>query len=226
MDRYGKLLDLASAQGKRQYSDVLLPVVRRLSDPVEQDHYLAAIAAATDVSREALTAKLQRTSANPPKTPRKRSAPLPSPDKPAIEYAKAQDHLLALALVQPALRSYLQPITADMLAREEGKQLLAVLRAHPNITGQTPDEADLLRPLADYVKILGLQYEELYQDLDLSELHYEAVRLRARMAETYVKQQKQYLAARLEEADEAEIVALLKRVKRLDALLSQTKGGD
>jgi DNA primase len=227
MDRYAKLLDITSAQGKRQYSDVLLPVVRRLSDPVEQDHYLAAIAAATDVSREALTAKLSHTPADASKTLRKRSPP-PRPlllDKQTVEHTKAQDHLLALALVQPAMRTYLQPITADMLARDEGRQLLALLQANPDFTGQPAAEVTMLRPIADYVKILGLQYEELYQDLDSTELHYEAARLRARLIGTYVKRQKQHLAAQLEGAEEAEMITLLKRVKQLDALLKQTKGG-
>ena len=42
MERYEKLLDINSAQGKREFSDVLLPVVRALTDDVEQDHYMNA----------------------------------------------------------------------------------------------------------------------------------------------------------------------------------------
>src|SRR5665811_638221 len=61
MTRYEKLLDTNSAQGKREFSDVLLPVVRGLSDDVERDHYLNAIAKAIDVSREALEQKFQKT---------------------------------------------------------------------------------------------------------------------------------------------------------------------
>ena len=224
MDRYGRLLDLTSAQGKREFSDVLLPIVRRLSDPVEQDHYLAAIAEVTDVSREALTAKLahgNKAAAEPPK--RKVKAP-PVPDKKAVEYTKSQDHLLALALMQPSLREYLASFTADMFTNEESKQLLGILQTHPALTGSSKEDAALLRPLADYVKILGLQFEELYQDLDIGELQYEAARLRARLIDNYVKQQKQYIAAQLEAADESSIVTLLKRVKQLDALLKQTKG--
>jgi DNA primase len=220
MDRYAGLLDLTSAQGKRQYSDVLLPIVRRLSDPVEQDHYLAAIAAVTDVSREALSAKLRGSAGQLAGPPKKRAKPQPAAaDKHAIEHARAQDHLLALALLQPGLRPHLRSITADMLTREEGKVLLALLQTQPTFTGQTAEQAAMLRPIADYVKILGLQYEELYQDLDSIELQNEATRLRAQLVKIYVTQQKQQITAQLDEADEGETTALLKRAKRLDALL-------
>ena len=39
MARYAAQLDLTSAQGKRQYSDILLPVIQALDDAVERDHY-------------------------------------------------------------------------------------------------------------------------------------------------------------------------------------------
>src|SRR5579884_3578452 len=64
MARYQKLLDITSAQGKRQFSDILLPVVRGLSDEVERDHYLNQIAAKIDVGRGALEQKLSKTPAS------------------------------------------------------------------------------------------------------------------------------------------------------------------
>ncbi|HEU4966251.1 MAG TPA: DNA primase [Candidatus Saccharimonadales bacterium] len=224
MDRYARQLDLTSAQGKREYSDILLPIVRRLSDPVEQDHYMAAIAAATDTSRQALTAKLEKTPADAPKIVRQRRE-LPPIDKQSAEDAKAEEHFMTLLLMQPLLRPYAAPIELEMLGRDESRQLLLFLREHPDFAGRPSDAIDLLRPLADYVKILGLQYEELYQDLDSTELQYEVARLAARHIEKYVKQQKVALAAQLETADEATTQALLTRAAQLDALLRQTKGG-
>src|SRR5581483_7046602 len=225
MDRYARELDLTSAPGKRQYSDILLPIVRRLSDPVEQDHYMAAIAAATDTTRQALTAKLEKTPNEAPKVLRQRRQPPPQIDKQSAEDAKAEEHLMTLLLMQPGLRSYAAPIEPDMLGRDESRTMLLFLRQHPDFTGKATDAIDLLRPIADYVKILGLQYEELYQDLDSTELQYEVARLIARLIEKYVKQQKVALTAQLELADEATVEALLMRAAQLDALLRQTKGG-
>ncbi|MGI0135082.1 MAG: toprim domain-containing protein, partial [Candidatus Micrarchaeaceae archaeon] len=223
MDRYSRQLDLTSAQGKREYSDILLPIVRRLSDPVEQDHYMAAIAAAIDTSRQALTYKLEKTPAET-KIVRQRRQQLPI-DKRTAEDVKAEEHFMALLLMQPALRSYAANIQPDMVRQNEGRQLLLFLRERPDFAGKASDAVvDLLRPIADYVKILGLQYEELYQDLDSTELQYEAARLAARHIEKYVKQQKIALAAQLATADEATTETLLTRAAQLDALLRQNKG--
>ena len=82
-----------------------------------------------------------------------------------------------------------------------------------------------MQSLADYVKILGLQYEELYQGLELTELPYEAARLRRQLVEAYVKHQKQTLAAQLDQADEPTTKALLEQAKQLDSLLKGVKGG-
>jgi DNA primase len=226
MARYARELDLTSAPGKRQYSDILLPIVKRLSDPVEQDHYMAAIAAATDVSREALSAKLTQTvPTDAPKVVRQRRQPAAPLDRQSAEDLKAEEHCLVLLLMQPSLRTYVALLEPDMLSLEESKQLLQFLREHPDFSGKPTDVIELLRPIGDYVKILGLQYEELYQDLDSTELHYEAARLTARLIERYVKQQKQVLAVQLESADEATMETLLLRAAQLDKLLRQIKGG-
>jgi uncharacterized protein YfaQ (DUF2300 family) len=82
-----------------------------------------------------------------------------------------------------------------------------------------------LRPLETYVKILAVQYEELYQGLETQELRYEAARLQARLVETYVKYQKQQLAAQLHDADERDTEQLLIKVKDYDALLKRVTGG-
>lgn len=225
MDRYSRELDLTSAQGKRQYSDILLPIVRRLSDLVEQDHYLQVIAQATDVRREALAAKLAGVATEPPKAVRTRHVPAALTDAKGVEYAKTQDHFLTLVLVQPTLRGFMAAVTADMFAKDESRQLHALLQANPEFDAKKPADAATLHPLADYGKILLLQYEELYADLDSTELQYEAARLRARLIETYVKQQKQQITAQLADADEATTDVLLQQVTQLDTLLKSVKGG-
>ena len=250
MERYRKLLDIESAQGKRQYSDVLLPVVRSLSDPVEQDHYMIAIADAIGVSKEALDSKLRQGAVTSAK-PLKRSKTTPQPlDRKRVEDIKAQDHFLALMLLQPRLREDLTVMTPDMFLRDEARRLLEFLRAHPEFDGKprtargavsvdtrepslvkpssTQAEATFLasrlKPIAEYVKIIVLQYEELYQGLELTELQYEAARLQARLVEQFVKNTKQTVAAKLHDADDATTRSLLLEVKQLDALLNQVKG--
>jgi DNA primase len=225
MERYQNLLDLTSAQGKREYSDVLLPVVRTLTDPVEQDHYMVAIAKSIGVSREALDNKLEL-GGKEEQRPLKRAKVAPQPiDRKVVEELKAQDHFLAIMLLQPKTREYLQLMEPDMLFRDDAMYLLSFLKQHPDFSGDTSQHgtAKELSEVADYVRIISLQYEELYQGLELTELRYEAARLQARLVERYVKNQKQTVSAQLNDADDVQTRVLLEQVKELDNLLNQVK---
>jgi DNA primase len=221
MGRYQHLLDITSAQGKRQFTDVLLPLVQRLTDSVEQDHYMNVIASVVNVSREALSSKLATIPAA--KTIRKRQSVTLEPlDPQSIEYHKLQDHLLAIMLMQPSLRAQLALMTSDMMLKPEAKQLLTFLKANPDFNGPVNRQ---LQEVDDYVKILGLEYEELYQDVEPAEMELEMARLLSRLVEAYVKHQKQKLSASLETATEVQTASLLEQVKQLDALLKSVTGG-
>lgn len=223
VDRYKQQLDITTAEGKRRFSDVLLPVVRSLDDAVEKDHYLVSIAKAIGVSREALDQKFAQTeSMNEP--PRKRPVKVkPQPtDKETLENHRLQDRYLALLLMQPQLREELSAIKTDMLYTDQGRALLTFLHKHPDFTGQ-PEKAAELQEISDYVKIESLLYEELYQGLELHELQYEVARLQARLVEQYVKTQKANIAHELQGADEQTTESLLIRAKELDDLLRLTR---
>lgn len=224
IDRYKNLLDITSAEGKRQFSDVILPIVRGLADPVEQDHYVSSISETLKIDKEALMAKLnnsegqKRTGLRP-----KKVTPKPV-DRQVAENSKAQNHFLALVLMHPPLRSYMEPIIPEMLFSNEARTLFEFLKTNPDFEGE-PTKAKELRDIAESVKILALQYEELYQGLDYNELQYEVARLQARLIENFVKNQKQTIVAKLQEADEQSTEELLVEAKRLDSLLKQIKRG-
>lgn len=221
MERYQHELNIESAQGKREFSDILLPVVRSLSDPVEQDHYLNAIAKTIGVSKEALDQKLQKTPAPAPERRRKVKVDRAKLDRVAIEHKRMQDNFLALMLMRMTLREFLALITPEMLYTDEAKELLTFLKEHPDFDGKTKLP---VQSLSDYVKIQALLYEELYQGLELNELHYEAARLQARLLEAFIKTEKAKLAQALETANEADTRALLGQAKHYDTLLKQVKG--
>lgn len=224
IDRYQTLLDITSAQGKREFSDVLLVVVRGLADQVEQEHYIEKIAGLIDVSRDALRAKLhQKAAAAKPRLKKPSITPV-IPEKVLIDYIKIQNHLLCLMLLQPGLRGALARITQGMFIDDSAKALYTFLSEHADFSGE-PDKTEELRPIGDYVKILLLQYEELYATVEPNELQYEADRLHGKLIEQYVKMQKQRLVSALQSSDEAETNVLLEEVKLLDNLLKTQKGG-
>jgi DNA primase len=221
--RYQKQLDIESAQGKRQFSDIILGVVRGLNDQVEQEHYIDQVGKLIGVSRDALLSKFQQKEQVTPKLKPKKTENKPL-DKAAREMIKLENHLLTLALVHRQLRQYLVDIKPQMLVEQHAQQLLEFLQANPDFAGDSTQATSLL-PLSDYVKMLSLLFEELYQDLELTDLHYEATQLQVHLVKTYVKTQKQRIARELQTSNEARTADLLATVQKLDNLLRTHKGG-
>ena len=114
-------------------------------------------------------------------------------------------------------------ITDEMMFTEQGQTLLKFLQDNPDFHGKL-EKSKELQKMADYVKIQSLLYEELYQGLELNELHYEAARLQARLIAQFVKSKKDQLVSELESSDDANTRRILEQVKKYDQLLNQVKG--
>lgn len=223
IDRYTTQLDLSTATGKRSLSDVVLRVVRQLPDPVEQDHYMGKLAELLSVNKQALATKLAGVE-DETLAPRRRPVQTQPKqvDKTLAEKERTEEHLMALTLLQPKLRTYLYPLTPNMFSGEQAKKVLEFLQTHPDYDGT---DKTALQTFADYAKILSLVYETLYQDLDSVELAYEAARLQVKLIAQYVRTEKQQLVQALQSANSDEAEALLQRAAKLDELLRLTQGG-
>ncbi len=227
IDRYAAQLDLTGAAGKREFTDITLRVVNRLEDKVEQDHYMNKIADLTATSADAVrqkAANLQKGTTSPARILKKGARP-PQVEPTAAEHIKTQNHLMALVLMVPNLRTYLEKLQTSMLPEQRAQDLFNFLQSHPDFDGKAKD-MQKLPEVAEYAKILALLFEELYQDLEVTELRYEAARLQVRLIEQYVKTKKANLSAALQTADESQTAELLRHVKELDQLLKQAKSGD
>jgi DNA primase len=220
IERYQVQLDINSAQGKRQFSDILLKVIKGLTDSVEQDHYVTEIAKLIGVSPDALRDKLKGTSGE--RKVMRKAAEQPKLDPTRIEQVKTQNQLLALLLLAPETREQATKITSDMLPEKPAQALFEFLQKHPDLNLKK-DAKKLPQGSSDFIKIMLLLYEQLYQGLETLELRYEAARLQARLIDHYVKVKKGELSARMREANDAQMAALLKEAKDLDLLLRSTK---
>jgi len=196
---------------------VVLRVVRQLPDPVEQDHYLGKLAELLSVNKDALVTKL---SSVPDETqPVRRRAVQPAAeivDRDALERARTEEHLVALTLMQPKLRTYLYPLDPNMFTNIQTREVFEFLRAKPDYDGT---DKQAVQKFAEYAKIITLVYETLYQDLGVLELAYEAKRLQDKLIAQYVRAEKQHLITRLQSAEPKETDALMRRVLELDELL-------
>lgn len=221
INRYCAKLKVDSAKGKREFSDIFVPLLRELTDPVEKDHYLTVIAEILKVDIKALRSKLGPQSFLKPQK-RLKSVKPDSSKQTNVEKNKAADRLLGLAMMLPGTRGYLELIKPEYLDKSEQKLVVKFLNENPVFDGRLSDDSPL-REVGDYAKILSLQFEELYGETDTLELQYEAARLRARIIEEYVKDQKNQLVGQIETAPEKEQRQLLEQVKGLDRLLSKVK---
>jgi len=231
IEQYQKRLDITSAVGKRQFSDIILKVIRGLNDSVEQDHYITQIAKLIDVSADALRQKMNTQSAQIRPQLLKRAEQAPR-DPFRVEQTKSQNQLLAICLVQPETRDILGPVIVDMLPDAVAKKLLVILQKDSDfdlkkdsakLKKQTNTVSGQMGDTSEFADILVLLYKELYQDLELLELRYEATRLQVRLIDYYVKSKKAELTAAMNGADETQTDDLLTQAKELDVLLKNAK---
>lgn len=217
-----KEYDLSSAPGKRLFSNNLITLISSLKDEVEKDHYVNVISKLLEVDKNSIWSKLNSQNVSKSKqTPRKIRRSYLLDEKSILEQKKIQDNFLSIVCFRSTLRDLLDLISDKMLLRDESKELLKILKDNPKINLKNELE---FKKIQDYVKIEQLVYEENYQSLDLNELHYEATRLRGKIIEGFVKEQKLKISAKLqEERNQEQILELLQKAKKLDQLLNKTK---
>ena len=218
--RYRSQLDLKTAPGKKAFTDALLTTVRRLSDPVEQEHYLNKIAELTDSTLEAVKAKLKSRPAEVQAPLRKiKSLPAGALSRDELEYRKLAGHFLAMTLMQTSLRNLLADLKPDYFNTGGPREVFSFLKKNPGFRGE-PKTAASLQEVGDYVKILVLQFEELYHELPADELAEQAQALKQRFLARYVTIQKHALAEEMSQtADERKIKKLMEQADKLTKLI-------
>jgi DNA primase len=200
IDRYKNLLDTSSGQGKREFIDAVLGVIRNLTNPVEQDHYVGSLAKMIDVSKEAVATQLR----DNPKTIQRLKRPTQKTvveSKDITDQRKNEQNILSLLLMQPQLRPELKLITENMFTEAPAREMFTFLQQHPDFAGDIK-ELEPLHSIADYVKITILHFDELYRSLEFTELHFEAARLQDRLVARYVTTEKQQIAEALASAND------------------------
>jgi len=218
IERYQQQLDLDTAQGKREFTDILLKIIRGLSDSVEQDHYIVRLSELIGVSADALRTKLHKGESSPVRLLKNKAEPVAVSDV-SRDLIKAQNHFLAIMLIQPGLRMYLKVVDEQILPEKPAQILLELLKDDPKFVFN--DTAKMPATTGEYCQILVLLYEELYQGLELVDLRYEAAQLQARLIQQYVKGKKTELAQQMRSRGETAI--LLKQARELDKLLNVVK---
>jgi DNA primase len=223
IDHYKAELDLKSAAGKKAFTDVLLTTVRRLRDPVEQEHYLKQIAELTDSSMDAVKEKMNSVAHTADAAKRKPKVSPQKIDRSQLEYQKLQDHFLGMVLLQPKLRKLLEDCHQEFFTNGPSREVFNFLQQNPDFNGEAKLAA-ALQQISDYVKIITLQFEELYSDLESADLQEQARNLKHRIIREYVKIQKHRLAIVMSQSEsESELAELMNKANKLNELMKNTK---
>lgn len=199
--------DITTARGKRMFTTAALAVVGGLADPVERDHYEKKIAEMTGASLAAVHAKMATASQD--ETPLKQPvvAALGKVHDPYVY----QDNLLALAVLDTAVRGQLEP---GKLAGDHRQQLANLLHQ--------PKVKDL-QEAGNYGKIVALIAEERYKDWPAEERAKEAAVLLRRITTEHTKQTKEQLVQQLQQAEHDGDDVLAKQLRtQLNILIKET----
>ena len=224
--RHAALHNLQTQAGRENFKQALFGALRSLKSPGERGIYLQKVAKLLGYAPGALAAEL-KASGEEPSAKKSAASAEPAPKRkkpvPAAQSAEPepilQDHLLALAVHRLNTRTELRGMFAEIFSGSKRRQVYAAFNADPVITPEALMNSDLPET-SEYVKILSLEYEEMYAALDDVEALNEVVRLRAKVVDDYVKRQKTLLARAMQTAkDEQSLKELLEKVKKLDQLL-------
>jgi len=198
LKQYSQREDLSSAIGKRNFTTAALTVVRSLQDGVEQEHYVQKIATYTDSSIETLKEKLAGVIIEEER-PLKKVAHTVAPVSP--EATSNQDNLVAVAIIDPAVRGLLADVTEDMVVTDERKQLLKYLKSHQEPIIEVPAD---LQNIDTYVKIVLLKADARYGQWSDEDRYFETARLIRQLITEHKQTKKQQLTDELRLAETAD----------------------
>lgn len=198
--RYREQHNLATANGKKAFSDALIAAIHRLGDSVEQDHYLTRLAELTDVSMAAVRSKYSMASSGTATRLKKVKVDVGTIQADNFAY---QDQLLGLLLMYPLTRRVFEALEDEpVFGSPERQYIFEFITTNPQVTvgEELPED---LQSVKDYVNIVLLKAEELYKSLDANARLLEANDLVRRLQKDYKKQKQSEISKAIKQAEEA-----------------------
>lgn len=198
--QYSSREDMSSAAGKRRFTTEGLAVISKLTDSVEQEHYLQQVANMTGTSLEAIKTKL-RAGPSEQKALKniKRSDAEVASTEPARPEAAHQDNLLAVLMAYPSTRHHLGGFDMSMLAGKDRQLIGEWLKKHQEPLDEIPAS---LKHLETYVKIVQLKAETRYDGWSEQDSSLEVAKLLRQTEVEHKKQTKERLIHELRQAEE------------------------
>lgn len=211
--------DLTSGSGKKAFAGKIVPIINKISDAVEREHYKQQVAELIGVSANILEGQTSSSEKKVYKRPKNQKV-----TKQQADTEKTEKQFMSIVLEQPSLRVFAKNVIPEMLHSDAAKQLLPEIQKNKDKAKDLLEELKGVQSVQDYGKVVSLLYEELYAHLEFIELEHEAARLQVRVIEHYVKTAKAAIAQRLQTVTaQKEVTELLQKAKKLDELLRSAR---
>ncbi len=221
LKQYETRVTMTTAAGKRQYTTAGLSLVRTLTDPVDQDHYIQLMARTTGASIEALREKLSRGA----ETPEVRLRPIDAAAKTDGQETENlhQDDLLAVLLLDAVARQQLQGIDISLFEGEARQEIAHYLAGTTETVTDTPER---LQKHDTYVKILLLRADTRYAGWSSKECSLETARLLRQCITEHNKKKREQLISELRAAEDQDNEARANAIRaELNMLIKEIKHG-
>ncbi len=220
VDRFEHDFDLTTAIGKRQYADRLASNLRRLGDPVEQDHYVKVLAGKLDIDEEAIKAKLRQpekgavslTGAPGPVSESLQPSPrakIQAQSKPSMT-VQQEEAILAITLANPLTRLTLQDLTSDCFTSKSRQEIFDLICVNHQDSGDKLAEGMI--EYGTYAKELLMIAEKDYGHLEEDKLAFQAFETASVVLRNYYKAKRNAIIVRLHEAEEQKDDALVRKL--------------
>ncbi len=191
--------DVSSASGKRELSDRAASVLKRLQDPVEQEHYIKQLADIVGVAPATIAQKVQQqSSSTTPKITSRQKAPKQN------SLHRGEEETVVTALLSLTARySDTRKALKDLDSGQFSERLGAIIDFLRNSGDEIGADSlpDNLQTERNYVNILLLRGEEEYREWATLDRQVEAFSLSHRLQELQTKQKKQHLTQEIAAAD-------------------------
>lgn len=209
IDRFEHDFDLTTSIGKRQYADRLAANLRRLGDPVEQDHYVKVLAGKLDIDEDAIKAKLNQTDkagyapTGSPGPVSESSEPSPRAKiqalgKPSMS-VQQEEAVLAITLAYPLTRLTLQDLTVDCFTAKSRQEIYQLLCAKSQDSGDII--ASSMSEYTTYAKELLMIAEKDYGHMEEDKLAFQAFETASVVLKNHYKAQQAAIIGQLRDAE-------------------------
>jgi DNA primase len=218
-----KTLGVGSGPAKKATTQFLVPVLRKVRDRIELEHYITRLSQLVQVDAAVIKALVEQKSA-----PKKVSTKVEQePEKPAPKTvtkrltrgARLEEMFLELLIAYPATRMALEDLEFDELS-DENRALFAYLAKHPRV-GES-GIAKALPNLEERVKMLGLRGSHEYSEMTEHERGLEAFTQVHNLLKHTYEQKKRQLQREIAQAEaQGDMELAAKKLHRYQAIMKQ-----